>query len=184
MIDFLKNLDIKIFYFINHNMKNNIFDIIMPIITDVKNFYLIFFLLWLAIMISKHYKNRIAGIGIIFGVTLSDILSSRILKHIFLRPRPFEVLDNVFKLVSSAGPSFPSSHAFNSFTAATLITFFFKKKFFSLIAYFIAFLSSFSRIYVGVHYPSDIFFGAIFGFLFGWLFYKIIKKFFLNSSTN
>lgn len=178
MISFFKNLDISIFYFINNTTKNQIFDILMPFITNPKNFYLIFLILWLLMVFSSNLRYKIAGWSIIIGVSFSDILSSKILKHIFLRERPFKVLENVNQLVYSAGPSFPSSHAVNSFTVATLITLFFKNKFYSVIAYFFAFVSAYSRVYVGVHYPSDVLFGAILGILLGWLIYKIVEKVF------
>ncbi len=176
MIQFFKNLDISLFYFINHNLKNSFFDFLMPIVTNVKNFYLVFFILWLLMIFSKNYRFRIAGWTILITLIFSDILSSKILKHIFLRPRPFETLEGVYKLVCSAGPSLPSSHAVNSFTAATLIMLFFKRPLYTIISYTIATLSAFSRVYVGVHYPSDVVFGAIIGFFIGWVSYKIVIK--------
>lgn len=183
MIEFLKNLDIIIFYFVNNHTKNFIFDFIMPIITNVKNFYLIFFILWLLMILSKNKNYRVAGWVILVALIFSDALNSKILKNIFSRPRPFEVLDNVYKLVSSAGYSFPSSHAVNSFNVATLIMLFFRNKLYTIIAFIISFLSLYSRVYVGVHYPSDVIFGAILGILIGFVFYKIAEKIF-KLSTN
>ncbi|MEN3014163.1 MAG: phosphatase PAP2 family protein [Endomicrobiia bacterium] len=178
MIDFLKNLDISIFYFINHTTKNQIFDIVMPFITNTRNFYIIFLILWFLMIFSSNLRYKIAGWSLIVGVSLSDLLSSKILKHIFLRKRPFEVLENVYQLVKAAGPSFPSSHAVNSFAAATLIALFFKKPLYSVVAYILAFFSAYSRVYVGVHYPFDVLFGAILGILFGWIVYKVLDKVF------
>ncbi|MCX7940923.1 MAG: phosphatase PAP2 family protein [Endomicrobia bacterium] len=178
MLEFLKLLDINLFYFINHGIKNDFFDFLMPFVTDVRNFYIVFLILWLLMVFSSKYKVRVAGWTIIVAVTLSDILSSKILKHIFLRQRPYEVLSDVYKLVSSGGPSFPSSHAVNSFTAATLIMLFFRNPFYTIIAYVVAFMSAFSRIYVGVHYPSDVIFGAILGIILGYLIFKIVCKLF------
>ncbi|MCX7956566.1 MAG: phosphatase PAP2 family protein [Endomicrobia bacterium] len=184
MIEFLRNIDVAIFYFINRNTQNIYFDIIMPFITNPKNFYFAFLILWLFIIFSKEYKYKIAGWTIIVGVTVSDILSSKILKHIFLRKRPFYVLENVNKLVSAAGPSFPSSHAVNSFTVATLIALFFKKPLYTLIAYLMAFLSAYSRVYVGVHYPLDVIAGAVIGILLGLIIYKITQKIFKLEKSN
>lgn len=184
MIEFLKNLDVSFFYFINHNTKNHIFDIVMPFVTNSKNFYIVFLVLWFIMVFSSKYKNRLAGWALIVGLTFSDILSSRILKHIFLRERPFKVLENVYQLVSAAGPSFPSSHAVNSFTAATLIALFLKKPVYSIIAYFCAFVSAYSRVYVGVHYPFDVIFGAVLGIAIGYLIYKISEKLFILKRNN
>ncbi|MFN3551403.1 MAG: phosphatase PAP2 family protein [Endomicrobiia bacterium] len=182
MIEFLKNLDITIFYLINNYTKNIIFDYVMPVVTNVKNFYLIFLILWLLMVFSKNRDYRIAGWTILIALIFSDILSSKILKNIFLRPRPFEVLDNVFKLVSSAGPSFPSSHALNSFNVAALIMLFLRKKVYTITAFVLAFLSAYSRVYVGVHYPSDVIFGAVLGIFIGFLFYKFVDKIFKLST--
>jgi len=159
-------------------MKNVYFDIIMPFLTNPKNFYIIFLILWFLMVFSSKYKYRIAGWTIIIAVAISDFLSSKILKFLILRQRPFEVLPDVYKLVSSAGPSFPSSHAVNSFTVATLIMLFFKNPVYTTIAFIVAFLSGFSRIYVGVHYPLDVISGAVIGIIFGIVFYKIVKKIF------
>jgi len=178
MLKFIVNLDTALFYFINHNMRNKYFDILMPILTNPKNFYIIFLIIWFLMVFSSKYRYRIAGWAIIIGVSISDIISSRILKHLILRPRPYEVLPDVYKLVSSAGPSFPSSHAVNSFTVATLIMLFFKNPVYTTIAYIIAFLSAFSRVYVGVHYPLDVISGAIIGVILGIGFYKIVNKIF------
>lgn len=178
MLNFLKSLDIKLFYLVNHNTKNNFFDFLMPFITSVENFYIVFLILWLLMVFSSNYRYRVAGWTIIIGVTFSDILSSKILKYIFLRQRPYMVLENVYKLVSSGGPSFPSSHAVNSFTVATLIMLFFNKPLYTVIAYVVAFLSIFSRVYVGVHYPSDVIFGAVLGVILGYLIFRIVNKLF------
>ncbi len=185
MLKFINYLDTSLFYLINHDMKNMYFDIIMPFITNPRNFYILFLIIWFLMVFSSKYRYRIAGWSIIIAVAISDVLSSKILKHLILRPRPFEVLPDVYKLVSSAGPSFPSSHAVNSFTVATLITLFLKNPVYTTIAFIVAFLSGFSRIYVGVHYPLDVIAGAIIGVFLGIIFYKIVKKIFrLNDQEN
>lgn len=178
MLNLIKSVDTFLFYLINHGTKNSLFDQIMPIITNTKNFYIFFLILWFLMVFSSVYKTRVAGWSIIIAVTFSDILSSKILKYIFTRQRPYEVLDNVYKLVSSAGYSFPSSHAVNSFTAATLIMLFFRNKLYTFIAFIIAIMSAYSRVYVGVHYPSDVIFGALLGMFLGWCIYKIVVKIF------
>ncbi len=193
MLDIVKILDIKLFYIINHNWRNSFLDIIMPFITNTKNFYLLFLAIFLGMLLFGNYKTRITAVSLCVGITLSDLFSSKLLKHIFNRPRPFEVLENVIKMVPSAGPSFPSSHAMNSFTVATMLFLFFKKSskakkniieilksyWVGIIAYLFATLSAISRVYVGVHYPSDIICGAVLGIFLGYMFYKLTKKIFV-----
>jgi undecaprenyl-diphosphatase len=194
MLNFLQTLqtiDVKIFFLINNTLKNNFFDFIMPFITTTKNFYIIFLLIFLYLIIFGKFRGKVAAISIVVGVTISDLLCSKILKHLINRPRPFMIMDEVIKMVSAAGPSMPSSHAMNSFTVATMFLLFFKKNgcneknwfikiiksyWVGIIAYFFAFLSSYSRVYVGVHYPSDVLLGAILGIFLGIILYKIFKK--------
>lgn len=191
ILEFIKDIDIQLFYLVNHEWRNFLFDVIMPFITNTKNFYLIFIIIWICLIYYGKSKTRISAWSIIIGAMFSDILSSKILKHLINRPRPFETLQNVIKMVSSAGPSFPSSHAVNSFTVATMFMLFFKNDYaddknkitqivknywVGLVAYTFAFLSAYSRVYVGVHYPFDVFCGAILGILLGYGFYQITIK--------
>jgi undecaprenyl-diphosphatase len=97
----------------------------------------------------------------VIGLAVADA-SGHLLKHLFERPRPCNVLQDVRLLVGCGGSfSFPSNHAFNAFTIAAIFAHFFRKA--ALPAFFIAFLVAFSRIYIGVHYPSDVIAGAFAG---------------------
>ncbi len=197
MLNFLRLVDIEIFFLINSTLKNSVFDILMPFITNNKNFNLIFFLIFISLMFWGKTKGRVAGVSIVSGTIISDILCSRILKHLINRPRPFMVMDGVIKMVSAAGPSMPSSHAMNSFTVATMVFLFFRKKnvsekktilqtiklyWIGFITYFFAFLSAYSRVYVGVHYPADIFVGAILGIMLGYVVYIITVKYIIKNA--
>jgi undecaprenyl-diphosphatase len=88
--------------------------------------------------------------------------SVALLKSLFARPRPYNELQNVRLLVACTGSfSFPSGHAAASFAVASIIGHFFRRA--AIPAFFIAVLVAFSRIYVGVHYPSDVLGGAVWG---------------------
>lgn len=169
MIDFLYSVDLTVFYFINHTISNPIFDKFFPFITYVKNWYIAYIILWCILIFKGGKLGKIASIGIILLIAASDQISSNLLKNIFDRPRPCNLLDDVNLLVNcSRSFSFPSSHAVNNFAVA----FYFYKLFpkFKWILFTIAALIAISRPYVGVHYPSDIFAGALIGMLIGYIF--------------
>ncbi len=138
-------------------------------------------LAWLLLVIFGKKKGRILAVLILVLIALSDQTSSHLIKPLVGRVRPCNVLPDVRLLVgcSKAG-SFPSSHATNLFAVATLISYFHRKS--KVVFFSIAFLVSFSRIYVGVHYPSDMLGGALFGIFCAWVIIVLFK--FIDSKTN
>jgi undecaprenyl-diphosphatase len=95
------------------------------------------------------------------GVWASDLLATG-LKALFDRPRPFERLGEADPLLGgTVGASFPSGHAATSFAGAVLIALLVRRAVPFLFA--LAVLISFSRVYVGVHYPLDLVGGALLG---------------------
>lgn len=168
MTDFLYSIDVAVFRFINGTLANPVTDKLMPFITDVTHWYLVYVLLWF-IILFKGGKYRIGlAIGMILLVTISDQISSNLLKNLIERSRPCKVLENVHLLVTCTDSfSFPSSHAVNNFAAAMFFTFFYRKL--KWILFSVATLMALSRIFVGVHYPSDVVGGALIGILIGYI---------------
>lgn len=175
MLDLLYQIDVSVFYFINHMLANPVFDKFFPFITEVKNWYIAYIILFFILVIKGGRIGRIAAIGSILLVITTDQLSSFFLKHLIERIRPCNVLPDVRLLVGSTQSfSFPSSHAVNNFAAAMYFGRIYPKYKWPL--YICAFLLAFSRPYIGVHYPSDILGGALIGMLIGYLFsFAVIK---------
>lgn len=175
MIDFLYSVDVSIFYFINGTLANPLFDKLMPFITEVKNWYLVYVLLWF-IILFKGGKYRIAmAVAMILLITITDQFSSSLLKNLIERVRPCNALPDVHLLAGCTGSfSFPSSHAVNNFAAAMFFGYFYRHL--SWILFFVATVMALSRIFVGVHYPSDVFGGAIIGIILGYLCVKLTEK--------
>lgn len=117
-------------------------------------------------------------------VALTDPISSKVLKPYFeiLRPCQDPVMHEVTRLLVSCPHSFslPSSHASNHFALAFFFTFIFlnKAKWIFPLSFLWASVISFSQIYVGVHYPLDIFAGMILGLITGLLMAIIAKRIF------
>ena len=175
MIDFLYSIDLSVFYFINSTISNPIFDKFFPFITNVKNWYLAYIILWSILLIKGGKIGKFASFGIILLIISSDQISSNLLKNLFERLRPCNALDDVNILVNcSRSFSFPSSHAVNNFAVA----FYFYKLYPKLkwVLFITAALVAFSRPYVGVHYPSDILAGALIGMLIGYIFALLTLK--------
>lgn len=168
MVDIFYNIDVFLFTFLNQTISNPLFDKFFPFITNVKNWYIAFILLWFIAIFKGGRIGKISAVGVIILIAISDQLSSNILKPLFERVRPCNVLDNVHLLVNcTRSYSMPSSHAVNNFAVA----FFFSRLFpkLKIILFIVAFLVAISRPIVGVHYFFDVFVGAILGSLIGYL---------------
>ena len=166
MCSFFANIDTTLFYAVNHGWQNRLFDVIMPIITNVKYWKVPLLAAWLCLMIFGGKKGRITGIVLVVSLILIDLFNSYPLKFLFARTRPCNVLLDVRTLVpTSTSYSFPSSHAANIFASATILS----NKYRSFRFYFfsVAIVVGISRVYVGVHYPFDVLAGAVVGILCG-----------------
>jgi len=152
------NLDVYIFYMINSGIHDTFFNILMPIITNLGLYsFWIFICILLAIFGGKKGRNvaLICVVALVIGYFAAEIL-----KIIFARPRPFEVLAGVNLFGIETEYSFPSTHATEVFIGCTIIG---KKYGYIVPLMCLAVLVSISRVYLGVHYPSDILGGALLG---------------------
>lgn len=162
MIDVLITLDKKIFIFVQEHMQTGFLDFLMPIITNFDYWKIPIALFLLALVIWGGKKGRIVAGLIVIVFILADQMSSNVIKPIFSRARPYMSFPNILPLVNSSPKySFPSTHASNIFATMALLSFYYRK--FLLLNLFIAIVVSFSRVYVRVHYPSDVVAGAILG---------------------
>ncbi|EQB63087.1 MAG: Phosphoesterase PA-phosphatase related protein [candidate division Zixibacteria bacterium RBG-1] len=164
--ELLYSWDKAVFHWINSDWQNSVFDFVMPIVTNFSYWKFPIFVILLALFIWGGKKGRWAVILGVVAVGLADLSSHLILKTIFERVRPCSDLPNVHLLLYNNCPttySFPSNHAVNCFSAAMMVSFFYKKT--GIFLFLIAILVAISRVYVGVHYPFDTVGGAIWGVL-------------------
>lgn len=166
LLDFMIRLDKELFLFLNLKLQNRFFDFLMPFITEFKNWRVLFVLIILAMLIFGRKKERVAAILVLIVLAIADSTVNLWLKHWIGRVRPCNVFPQVHLLAGcSHSGSFPSSHAANIFATGSVLTFLYRRAWFVWLA--IALTVSFSRIYVGVHYPLDVLGGAVYGILLG-----------------
>lgn len=158
----LFEFDRWLFYLINKGGQNALFDAVMPFITDFSNFAIPLAAVWLALLIFGGRKGRVAAIVVAVTFALTDSTSSRIIKPLVGRERPCVALEDVRLVMGMKNTlSFPSTHAANIFGAATVLTIFYRR--WAAAFFAVAACVGYSRIYVGVHYPSDVIGGAVMG---------------------
>jgi undecaprenyl-diphosphatase len=137
-------------------------DHFFPWLTDLDNFRIPILVGWLLLMIFGGRRGRKAGILLILTLILTDQSSSSLLKEWVGRIRPCFALQGVEPLIrQSHSPSFPSSHAANSVGGAMILALCLGRWWWS--GMLLAGAISFSRVYVGVHYPLDLLGGALLG---------------------
>lgn len=182
MIETLFSVDVWLFYAINHGLSNPVFDFIMPLITTTRWWYPLY-VIGIGYLLVRGWQQRTSMDGknllwcaalLLVAVAVLDQASHRLLKEVISRPRPYLVLGDVYQLVGSGGGSFPSNHAMNNAAAAVILSWFFPLK--RWIFWGIAITIAFSRVYCGVHYPSDILGGAIIGAGAGFMFLAVARR--------
>lgn len=155
--------DTAVFYFVNKSLANPFFDVVMPFMSRLGSGDIAFIAAMLMAIFLKKEK-RMAGILILAGLTATYYIVF-FLKEAIARPRPFMALADLRLLVpAERQPSMPSGHSASAFMIAAILSYFFRYRALWLSA---AAIVAFSRVYAGVHYPSDVIAGGLLGYMTG-----------------
>ncbi|HXT10076.1 MAG TPA: glycosyltransferase family 39 protein [Candidatus Angelobacter sp.] len=182
----LYSADVSVFRFINGRLSNSVFDVVMPFASGNRYFFPALIVLGFLLLWKGGKRAWLCGMMLVFILWPGDSCITNMLKHAIARPRPFVALQDVRLPMKKFGNdmanaaaverrhknappygeppghnSMPSSHAANWFAATMILYVFYRKSWRFMLP--LACLVAFSRIYNGVHYPSDVLTGALLG---------------------
>ncbi|MDO5294480.1 MAG: phosphatase PAP2 family protein [bacterium] len=171
MFQNLIQLDGNILIWIQENVRNDVLTPIFKFITHLGDSGSIWIVLSLLLLVSR--KTRKVGFAALLALLLSLIVNNGILKNVVGRTRPYDAVEGLRALIGRQRDlSFPSGHTGSSFAAAIVLYRSLPKKY-GVPALVLAALIGLSRLYVGVHYPTDVIFAAFSGTLLGLLALKM-----------
>lgn len=169
MTECILSIDFWILDFIRAHLSCAFLDAVMPAITNLNNHGEIWILIGLILLFTKKYKKY--GVYLLIGLLVGLFLGNGVLKNLIARPRPFLFRPEIALIIPPPGSfSFPSGHTLSSFIAAFILLRANRK--FGILGLILASLIAFSRMYLYVHFLTDIL-GAI--LLAGLISYVVLK---------
>lgn len=175
----LMRLDGKILLWIQNNVR--------PLLPDgaIKGITYLGEAGWLAIAVCAVLllipKTRRIGIMCSCSLAATFLICNGVIKVLVGRTRPYETVEGLRRLVGKQpDTSFPSGHSSSSFSVAVVI-FRNTRRRIGVPVLILAFLIALSRLYVGVHYPSDVIFGILFGSLFALITCRLWSRYFAKK---
>lgn len=158
------------------NLRTPVGDLVIPFITRLGDAGMIWIVLTVILLVVP--KTRRSGAVLAAALCVDLILCNGILKNLFGRTRPFDVNPSISLLVARPEDfSFPSGHTAASFAAAAALWFAGEKRLWKP-ALALAILIAFSRLYLYVHYPTDILGGVLVGIFAGYAGWRIVSEIF------
>lgn len=180
----ISEYDINLLSFVHHNriFALDSFFISFSFATSFVSISLI--LLLFAFSINKKSKPIRSKAIILTAAFILSAITSLTLKNTIYRERPFVTHPFIEKLSDAGNSSFPSGHTLEAFAMATAIAFTISNRKITILIFLWAFLVAYSRMILGVHYPSDILGGLLIGSFIGWAIPQLIKKYYIAYEKN
>ena len=169
----LWKFDFEILFFIKDHIRNGFLDVVVPFYTNLGDDGIIWIALGLVLLIPK--KTRKCGIMVLAALLVMLVTNNIILKNLIARPRPCATYPELVELVKiPTSYSFPSGHTVSAMAVA--FTVFLQHKKLGAVTIVCGILMGLSRLYVGVHFPTDVYGGILVGFAIALAVYFAEKK--------
>ncbi|MDE6519127.1 MAG: phosphatase PAP2 family protein [Ruminococcus sp.] len=159
-MDIIREIDFMVLDYVREHLRNGFLDNIMPIVTMCGDMGIFWVAVALIISAKKKYKQ--CSITMLIGMIVGVLIGNFVVKNIVQRDRPCWIIDIENMLIANPKDfSFPSGHTMSSFIASTILFYYDKKL--GIPSFAVALLIAFSRLYLYVHFPTDIIGGALLG---------------------
>ncbi len=162
MMQTMNFLDAQLLLWIQQNLRSDAATVFWEFMTDLGNMGFLWILITVGLLIRS--KTRSIGLTATLAIVLNTVISNGILKLWVARPRPFTTFSEIIPLITPPVDfSFPSGHTSSSFAVAFVLFALLPRRW-GVGALVTAALISLSRLYLGVHYPTDVLTGVLIGY--------------------
>lgn len=162
MMQTMTFLDAQLLLWIQQNLRSDAATVFWEFMTDLGNMGFLWILITVGLLIRS--KTRSIGLTAVLSIVLNTVISNGILKLWVARPRPFSTFTEIIPLITPPVDfSFPSGHTSSSFAVAFVLFALLPRRW-GVGALVTAALISLSRLYLGVHYPTDVLTGVLIGY--------------------
>ena len=177
MMQLITAFDEGILLFLQENVRFGLLNSLMRGITALGNAGAVWIAVAILLLCIRRYRK--CGVVMLASLLFCTLINTVIFKNLVQRARPFDVIPELTILIKRpSGFSFPSGHASTSFACAWAIMGMKMERKFAVCAFILATLIAFSRVYVGVHYPTDVIAGAVVGIICGITVCRGYRRFF------
>ncbi|MDE5864290.1 MAG: phosphatase PAP2 family protein [Lachnospiraceae bacterium] len=174
LTDAITNMDIQILNWIQENLRCSALDIIVPFITFLGNKGWLFIVLAVILIGISRYRKWGASIAV--SLSLGLIFGNMVLKNVVARVRPYDFVEGIELLIAKLSDySFPSGHTLAAMEFCTVVCMMPVRRIYKVLAILLTMAMAFSRLYLYVHFPSDVLASVLLGGIFGVMGVRIVE---------
>ena len=169
--------------FVYENVQGGFLDGVVPVITKFGDKGILWIVLTIALVIAciKYKKLRCVAISCALALIFSGLFCNLILKPMVMRTRPYDLIEIELLVERLSDYSFPSGHTSAAFAFASAL--WLNNRKFGWIAVLAATIMALTRLYLCVHFPTDVLAGLVLGVICGWIGFNIAKRLIKNKET-